>query len=174
MTAGPSTSPGWWQRVYAGRHVTLTAGAHEEPGAVPVPSWGSFAGIAHGALTAVLCFVAAFPAFQDARHGFVLLMVTAVVAGVIEVLAAARLRTGSLGGLVALVVTAVWSLIGDVAVTGKHELHRPLVLAALGGLAAVTLVGAIPEWLNAERSRRHRTTPPAAPADVPEVTAPAE
>ena len=149
---------GWWQRFYAGRHVTLTAGALDEPGALPVPSWGSFAGIAQGALTAILCLFAAFPAVQDGRHGFVGLMITAVVAGTLEVVAAIRLRRGTVAPLTVLLLAAVVSLVGDVAVAGKHELHRPPVTAAFVLLAAVTLVGAVPEWLNADRSRRSRPT----------------
>lgn len=164
----PPAPSGWWQHVYAGRHVTLTAGALEEPGALPVPSWGTFAGIAQGALTAVLCLLAAFPAFQDARHGFVGLMAVAVVSGIVEVASAVRLRRGTVASLTGLLVAAVVSLVGDVAVAGKHELHRPPVTAAFVLLAAVTLVGTVPEWLNADRSRRARTATPAPEAvDVP-------
>lgn len=159
----PAPAGSWWQRVSAGRHATLVAGAVEEAGALPVPSWGTFAGIAQGALTAVLCFVAAFPAFQDARHGFVVLMATAVGSGLAEVLVAVRLRRGAPAALAALLLTAGWSLVGDVAVTGRHELHRSLVTAVLVLLAVVTLIGAVPEWRNAERARRERLTGEDAP-----------
>lgn len=164
--SGTSGADGSGRRVYGGRHLALTAGAADEPGALPLPSWGTFAGIAQGALTAVLCFVAAFPAFQDARHGFVALMATAVVSGVIEVVAATWLRRGAASSLVVLLVSAAWSLVADIAVTGKHELHRSLVTAVLALLAAVTLIGAVPEWRNADRSRRGRAadaTPPPQP-----------
>jgi hypothetical protein len=88
------------------------------------------------------------------------------VSGVVEVVAATWLRRGAASSLVVLLVSAAWSLVADIAVTGKHELHRSLVTAVLALLAAVTLIGAVPEWRNADRSRRGRAadaTPPPQP-----------
>jgi hypothetical protein len=123
---------------YDGRHTALAAGALEEPGALPLPAWGTFLGIALGVIAAVSGTVYGVLFASDRRWvPFVLAVLWGLMGGAVTA-AAARLRRDEPMNPVIIAVGVFDAVLGGLYLAVGRHAHGPgLGLALLGVLTAV-------------------------------------